>query len=125
MNKILYEFSCLDGKYIFNAEFNEEFVKYEIETDIEGLENITADLSDDLVKEFNQYILDANIDKWEKEYFGENNIEDATKWVVRYFVDDKEFVSKGEETYWPYNYELLIKAIKLCDNKADVLDIGD
>ena len=38
--------------------------------------------------------------------------------MARVSFDNKEYVSSGEESYEPYNYEHLISAIMLCDDKA-------
>ena len=48
-----------------------------------------------------------------------SGIADAVKWKVKLIKDDKEYVSKGEESFEPYTYKQLIDALRLMEDKAD------
>lgn len=115
MNSLYFRFTCLEGNYEFRADFKGKNGTFSIETDIAELENKSGDLPVNFISELDQ----AQIEKWDKRYEGENGVEDATSWRVSFVKDDKTYISSGEESYIPYNYSQLIEAIKLCDDKAD------
>jgi len=117
MNNLRFIFNCLEGKYEFNCEIKDTVI-FSIETDIEGLESKEGELDIDLSKKFFEEVNNAQIEKWDRHYSAINPIENGVKWYVKYVSDDKEYVSDGEESYEPYNYEHLISAIMLCDDKA-------
>ena len=121
MKKINYSFECLWGNYIFNCEFNQEIVNYEVETTIENLSNKQGTLEGEDAKKFNDLIALANIPSWVNDEL--LNIEDATKWSIRYITESIEYEISGEEAGWPYNYDKFIEAVLLCDDKATVLKI--
>ena len=117
MNNLTFIFNCLDGKYEFNCQF-ENSATFTVETDIPELESKQGELDEKLTEKFLEELKKAQIEKWERYYDASNPIEDAVKWHVKYSFDNKEYVSSGEESYEPYNYEHLISAIMLCDDKA-------
>lgn len=121
MNKLEYQIDCLDGVYNFTAEF-EDNVIFNVETNIGSLNSFSGELDENTSRQFIEEIEKAQIEKWDKEYKTEmSEIEDGIKWQMRYLKNDKEYVSCGEESYQPYNYEHLVKAIRLCDEKNDYL----
>ena len=105
--KLTYEFNCLDGDYKLIVE-DDLFV---VESTIECFESRQGKVD---INEFNKYLLLAKIEAWDKEYLGEE-IEDGIKWSVNY----NGHISRGLETYEPYGYEYLIKAISLIEENAD------
>ena len=123
MNKINYLFECEWGEYCFVCEFDDENVNYQVDTTIETLSNLEGSLDIKDVKKFNDYIKQANIEKWQ--LLNDLDIEDNTKWKLNYFKDDKEYIFEAKEGNWPYHYEELINAILLCDKDAKVLKIGE
>ena len=121
MNKLEYQINCLDGVYNFAAEYD-DVVIFNIETNIEKLNSFSGELDDASSKLFIEYLNKAQIEKWDREYKAElSEIEDGIRWEIRYLKDEKEYVSCGEESYQPYNYEELISAIRLCDKENDYL----
>ena len=62
----------------------------------------------------------AGIGKWDREYpaSGEG-IEDAVRWKVKLTEDDREYVSKGEESFEPYDYEVFMDALRILEDRAD------
>ena len=125
MNKLEYHFECLDGRYFLTAINDENIIRYTIETDIEGFESREGELSLSESQTFINEVKAANIERWDREYGNElSKIEDGIEWKVVYCVDDKEYVSKGFESYEPYGYESLIAALKLCEEKASYFAAG-
>ena len=118
MNRLEYRFSCLDGNYFFVCEMSDTAV-FKIETDIPELENKEGQLDDEKKEAFIKELKEAGIERWESNYHGDSAIEDAVKWYVKYNEDDREYVSDGEESFEPYNYEHLIRALMICDEKAE------
>ncbi len=117
MRRLEYHFSCLDGTYFLLCEINDR-VSYSIETDIAGFESRSGELDEEASKKFVKLLDEAEIEKWERSYKG-SDIEDAVSWKLKYTNEDKEYVSEAEETCEPYNYEKLIEAVKLIEDKAD------
>ena len=117
MRRLEYHFSCLDGSYFLLCEISDR-VSFTIETDIEGFENKSGELAEETAAKFVKLLDEAQIEKWERDYSG-SDIEDAVSWKLKYVNDDKEYVSKAEEACEPYNYEKLIEAMKLIEEKAD------
>lgn len=113
MNSLYFRFTCLEGNYEFRADFDDKKGTYSIETDIAELENKSGDLPEEFISQLNN----AEIEKWDKRYDGQR-IEDGTSWRVSYIKDDKTYISSGEESYYPYNYNNFLEAIKMCDEKA-------
>ena len=123
MKQLNFVFDCLDGKYEFVGKLDDVLV-YTVETNIVGFNDIEGELDKETSDLFLKKLEMANIDKWDRQYSGENSIEDAVYWYVKYKDGDKIYVSSGEESFEPYNYEHLIEALKLCDDKADYFMIG-
>lgn len=120
MNRLEFHFDCLDGRCLFICEFDKSTLNYDLESTIEELPACAGELSAADCELFNKYIAQANIPSWEKEYMPAlSRIEDGVRWKVKLFLDQKEYVSKGEESYEPYGYKDFIKALKLCVSKAD------
>lgn len=117
MRRLEYHFSCLDGSYFLLCEISDK-VCFTIETDIEGFESRNGELAEEETAKFVKLLDEAQIEKWERDYSG-SDIEDAISWKLKYVNEDKEYVSKGEETLEPYEYEKLIEALKLVEKKAD------
>lgn len=123
MKSLKFVFDCLEGKYEFNAQ-GDDNLEFSIDSTIETLESFEGELDVNKTKLFFDEIDLANIKKWQRRYdCNLTPIEDAVKWYVKYIEDDKEYVSEGEESYEPYEYNHLIEAIKLCDDKADYFKI--
>lgn len=119
MNSLHFKFSCLDGNYSFSALYDKGILCYIVQTNIPGLSNKVEEISDDRLGEFLLELEKAHIEKWDKKYLSNGNgIEDATSWKVQYFNNEMEYTSYGEETFEPYDYNHLIKALIVCDNKA-------
>lgn len=119
MKSLNFVFDCLDGKYEFNAHID-DIVTFSIESSISQLESKEGELSKEDTKKFLEEMSLSTIEKWDRYYDkNDNSIEDGVKWYVSYTDDDKQYLSQGEESYEPYNYEHLIKAIMLCDEKAE------
>ena len=118
MIELEFTINCLDGRYCFSCK-NDECFDYETDTDINGLENIQGQLDKEKTVEFMKYLNEAEIEKWDKEYSGENLIEDGIEWSVKYICDEKEYISQGKESYEPYRFESLIKAIKIADKQLE------
>ena len=119
MKKLEYTVNCLDGVYCFVAEF-EDNVLFSVDSTIESISQKNGELDAEKSRIFIDEINKAEIERWDKEYYGQE-IEDGIRWTIRYFVEDKEYVSKGFESYQPYNYEHLIKAILMCDKESEYL----
>ena len=120
MNRLEYCFDCLDGRYVFTAVNEDGIIRYTIESTIAGLESKEGELSESTGKAFIEAVDSAKIESWDRVYGPESaGIEDAVKWKTVLIRDDKEYVTKGEESYEPYGYEHLIAALKLCEEKAD------
>ena len=118
MDQLLFHFACLDGTYDFIAQFSEERLQYEIQSTIPELESLSGTL--DETETFLKQLELAQIEKWERSYPAEGTpIEDAVKWQVKLIKDGKEYVTEGEESYEPYRYEHLVRALMCCDEKAE------
>ena len=118
MNQLLFRFECLDGTYDFEAQFEKNGLHYEIQSTIPELESLSGTL--DETETFLKQLELAQIEKWERNYPAEGTpIEDAVKWQVKLVRDGKVYVTSGEESYEPYCYEYLIRALMCCDGKAE------
>ena len=120
MNRLEYHFDCLDGKYLCVCQFDDESLSYVIESSIPELSGKSGELSKEETVRFNKLLEEAQIEKWDREYMADlSGIADAVKWKVKLIKDDKEYVSRGEESFEPYNYKQLIDALRLMEDKAD------
>ncbi|MBQ2656599.1 MAG: hypothetical protein IJF95_08160 [Erysipelotrichaceae bacterium] len=120
MNRLEYHFDCLDGKYLCVCQFDDESLNYVIESSIPELSGKSGELSKEEAVRFNKLLEEAQIEKWDREYMADlSGIADAVKWKVKLIKDDKEYVSRGEESFEPYNYKQLIDALRLMEDKAD------
>jgi len=112
--RLIVKFECLQGHYIINID-NDSYI---IDTNINGFENSEGNFD---LNSFNELFRKTNIHLWESIY--EVNglaIEDSVKWSIDYTDDEGiNFTSKGEEGYWPYEYDELIDALMIIDNKLD------
>ena len=114
MNIIDLKYKCLWGNYEIKAEFDEEEVRYQVNSDIEGIENKEGQKP---AAEFLKFIAAAAIEKWDSAYEADGSpIEDALHWESEYVRNDQTYNSKGEEGFWPYGYEEMIKALSLLDD---------
>ena len=120
MNRLEYHFDCLDGKYLCVCQFDDESLSYVIESSIPELSGKSGELSKEEAVRFNKLLEEAQIEKWDREYMADlSGIAEAVKWKVKLIKDDKEYVSRGEESFEPYNYKQLIDALRLMEDKAD------
>ena len=120
MNRLEYHFDCLDGKYLCVCQFDDESLSYVIESSIPELSDKSGELSNEEAVRFNKLLEEAQIEKWDREYMADlSGIVDAVKWKVKLIKDDKEYVSRGEESFEPYTYKQLIDALRLMEGKAD------
>ena len=120
MNRLEYHFDCLDGKYLCVCQFDDESLSYVIESSIPELSGKSGELSKEEAVRFNKLLEEAQTEKWDREYMADlSGIADAVKWKVKLIKDDKEYVSKGEESFEPYTYKQLIDALRLMEDKAD------
>ncbi len=120
MNRLEYHFDCLDGKYLCVCQFDDESLSYVIESSIPELSGKSGELSKEEAVRFNKLLEEAQIEKWDREYMADlSGIVDAVKWKVKLIKDDKEYVSRGEESFEPYTYKQLIDALRLMEDKAD------
>ena len=120
MNRLEYHFDCLDGKYLCVCQFDDESLSYVIESSIPELSDKSGELSKEEAVRFNKLLEEAQIEKWDREYMADlSGIVDAVKWKVKLIKDDKEYVSRGEESFEPYTYKQLIDALRLMEGKAD------
>lgn len=121
MKKLEYTINCLDGVYCFVAEITDN-VLFNIESNIEKVQSKAGELDQEKSKLFIEEINKAEIAKWDKEYKAEGSeIEDGISWSISFLDEDKEYISQGRESYQPYNYEHLVKAILLCDQESEYL----
>ena len=120
MNRLEYHFDCLDGKYLCVCQFDDESLSYVIESSIPELSGKNGELSKEETVRFNKLLEEAQIEKWDREYMADlSGIAAAVKWKVKMIKDDKEYVSRGEESFEPYTYKQLIDALRLMEGKAD------
>ena len=120
MNRLEYHFDCLDGKYLCVCQFDDESLSYVIESSIPELSGKSGELSKEEAVRFNKLLEEAQIEKWDREYMADlSGIADAVKWKVKLIKDDKEYVSRGEESFEPYTYKQPIDALRLMEGKAD------
>ena len=115
MFKLNFEIDCPDGKYAFYCVCDEK-LEYKVETDILGLDSKEGEISSD---RFIRMLNDANIERWDRKYSGDNLIEDGIIWKLIYETDDRKYETEGYESYEPYNFEYLLSAIKLCDTQLE------
>ena len=111
--------TCLEGNYTFTADTVNGRIVYSVITDIENLASLEGRLGFLKSRKFSKLLDKTQIEKWDSEYTGESGIEDAVKWKVSWKDDEKEYSSKGEESYYPYNWEYLLEAIALCDRNIE------
>ncbi|MBR0462480.1 MAG: hypothetical protein IJJ00_07205 [Erysipelotrichaceae bacterium] len=113
MNRVDLKYECLWGNYEIAAEYDEKEVRYKVDSDIEGIENKEGQKPAD---EFLKLIDAAAMEKWDSTYEADGSaIEDALHWESEYVRDGRTYRSEGEEGFWPYGYEELIKALSLLD----------
>ena len=118
MDQLHFHFTCLDGTYDFEAQFNADELRYETKSTIPELESLSGTKDDP--EAFRKELDLAEIEKWDRRYPAEGTpIEDAVKWQVKLIKDGKEYVTEGEESYEPYRYEHLVRALMCCDEKAE------
>lgn len=116
ITKLIFKFDCLDGYYLLTACFSNDKLVYDIETTIKELDSKNGEI---INENFLKLLTDACVDKWENEYLPiGSKIEDAAEWSLDLYINDKHYLSKGEEGYWPYHYDEFIEALKLIDDKA-------
>ena len=119
MTKLQFHFECLDGNYFFAAEADRT-TAYTITSDIPELEEKSGELDEKATEAFLKELELSQIERWDRHYRAEQSkIEDAVKWSVTYEKEDGVYKTDGEESYEPYNYEHLIKALIICDEKAE------
>lgn len=118
MIELEFKIDCLDGRYCFSCRCDED-LDYSVDTDIAGLESVEAKLDQEKISEFSKCLDEADIEKWDRSYSGENEIEDGIRWSLKYTKDGKEYFTDGRESFEPYCFENLIKAIKLCDRQIE------
>jgi len=126
MNYLNYHFECLDGKCSFICEFDEE-LDLIVESTIPEIENKHIYIEERDTEKFIEELKKAEIEKWYRHYRNNGNgIEDAARWKVEYRTDqDKLFKSSGEESFEPYNYNHLIRALMIADKQAEYFLIGE
>lgn len=118
MNQLIVKFNALDGDYTFICHIEDE-ISYSIDTNIDVLESKEGIFLKDEKERFLDKIKEARITSWDKQYSKTGlKIEDSVKWEVEYIFLDKTYKSKGEEGYWPYNFDSLIEALIIADDKA-------
>ena len=118
MDQLLFHFACLDGTYDFEAQFTADELRYETKSTIPELESLSGVLEE--TESFRKELELAEIEKWDRKYPAMGTpIEDAVKWQVKLIKDGKEYVTEGEESYEPYRYEHLVKALMCCYGKAE------
>ena len=121
MKKLEYTINCLDGVYCFVAEF-EDSVIFNVDSTVEAVSSKSGELDAQKSKLFIEEINSSQIDKWDRKYNVDGtDIEDGIRWSIRYLDGEKEYLSDGLESYQPYNYEHLVKAILLCDQESEYL----
>ncbi|MBR3227825.1 MAG: hypothetical protein IKF68_04685 [Erysipelotrichaceae bacterium] len=116
MKRLTYRIRCLWGEYEFEALIGET-ITYRTHSDIEGFTDKEGEVPDP--GEFLELLKKARIPSWEERYEGESVIEDAVEWSLEYGEDDRKKTVSGKEGYWPYGYEELIAAIRICDKDID------
>ena len=118
MNRINFQLDCLDGKYDLNIDLDENNLHYEVTTNIDYLNSKIGDINPKVFKEaidkidFNKLISVNSIKDVE--------IEDPVIWKFNYVIDSNENCIEGKEGNWPYNYDELIEALILIDEKLEV-----
>ena len=118
MDQLLFRFTCLDGTYGFEAQFNSDELHYDVQSTIPELDSLSGTLENP--ETFLKELELAEIEKWDRNYSADGSlIEDAVKWQVKLVRDEKEYVTEGEESYEPYRYEHLVRALMCCDEKAE------
>ena len=124
MTKLQFHFECLDGNYFYVAEADRA-TTYTITTDIPELEEKTGELDEKATNEFLKELELAQIERWDRHFTAEQSeIEDAVKWSLTYENENGVYKSDGVESYEPYTYEHLIRALILCDKNAEYFMIG-
>ena len=118
MIELEFTINCLDGRYCFSCR-NDGCISYEVDTDINSLECVQGELGQQQTEEFLKYLNEAQIEKWDAEYSGDNLIEDGIEWSLKYLNEDKEYQVSGKESFEPYNFEYLLKAIKIADKQLE------
>ena len=118
MNRMNFQLDCLDGKYDLNIDLDENNLHYEVTTNIDYLNSKIGDINPKVFKEaidkidFNKLISVNSIKDVE--------IEDPVIWKFNYVIDSNENCIEGKEGNWPYNYDELIEALILIDEKLEV-----
>lgn len=118
MNRMNFQLDCLDGKYDLNIDLDENNLHYEVTTNIDYLDSKSGDINSKAFKEkinkidFNKLISVNSIKDVE--------IEDPVIWKFNYVIDSKDNCIEGKEGNWPYNYDELIEALILIDEKLEV-----
>lgn len=118
MNRMNFQLDCLDGKYDLNIDLDENNLHYEVTTNIDYLNSKIGDINPKVFKEaidkidFNKLISVNSIKEVE--------IEDPVLWKFNYVIDSNENCIEGKEGNWPYNYDELIEALILIDEKLEV-----
>ena len=119
MERLIYHFKCLDGVCDFTGTCENDVLDYAFDSTIAEIPSRSGQLDKEQTARFLKELDEANIERWEKEYEPDlTPIEDAVRWELEYEKDSRSFSSKGEETYEPYGYEHLIKAMMICDQAA-------
>lgn len=116
MSKLEYSFKSLDGQYHILISIDETKIAYKVETDIAYLANKEGNIDS---KNFLDYLDKAHIDLWKTEDINGSCIEDSTSFILFY----NNHTVTGYESYEPYGYEYLIKALMLCDEDFNKLNI--
>ncbi len=118
MKELQFRIDCLDGSYCFSCRKEDNLI-YDTDTNIKGLENVQGELDQAGTAEFMKCLEKAQIGKWDEEYRGDNPIEDGISWSLVCIDEEREIKSSGIESFEPYCFEYLLKAIKLCDKQLE------
>lgn len=125
MFKLEYTYDCLDGKYFLCAEGEDE-ITYAVDSSIPVLASKQGSLDETDSRRFLQALKDCGIERWAKEYKADlGSIEDAIRWSLTYIINGKEYFSKGEESYEPYNYNKLIETLMIIDENTACFRMGE
>ena len=116
MLKLSYRLRCLWGEYAFEATDDEKLC-FSTHSDIEGFTDKEGEVPDP--GEFLELLKKARIPFWEERYEGESVIEDAVEWSLEYANGTGSRMITGQEGYWPYGFDRLIAAIRMCDEDID------
>ena len=118
MEKLIVKYDSLDGEYRIEVNIDQD-IDYVVDSTIAYIVSKQGTYKENKEVFLNK-LKGANLTNWDLEYVKTGlQIDDSVKYEVKYTKDNVTYSSKGEEGYWPYEYDALISALSMLDKDIE------